>query len=217
MNETQYAEEFYFDPFIRGNDARVEELVRQDIREGMSAAEVVSRRLIATMEIVGRKFQNAEIFVPEMMIAARSMSTVLAKLKDQISEKSSEGQGLVCIGTVKGDLHDIGKNLVITMLEGHGFRVIDLGVSASADKFVKAVQDENPDIVAMSALLTTTMSEMTVVLNALGKEGLRDRVKVIIGGAPVTQAYAAQIGADGYAADAPGAVDLCKTIMTPAL
>lgn len=216
MAEIKYITEFYVPPFISGNDGRVAELVQQDILSGMTASEVVNKHLIATMEVIGEQFQRAEIFVPEMMIAARSMSVILAKLKDQVVVKSGDCKGLVCIGTVRGDLHDIGKNLVITMLEGNGFRVIDLGVSVHADKFIQAVKDENPDILAMSALLTTTMSEMKGVLNTLQKEGLRDRVKVIIGGAPVTQAYADQIGADGFAADAPGAVGLCKDVLTAA-
>lgn len=216
MTERTCIEESYVPAFISGSDRRVEELVRQEMDSGMSAAEVVNSRLIAAMEVVGEKFQNAEIFVPEMMIAARSMSVILATLKEHLVVKSGESKGAVCIGTVRGDLHDIGKNLVITMLEGHGFQVTDLGVSVSADKFVKAVTDRNPDIVAMSALLTTTMGEMKGVLNLLRDGGLRERVKVIVGGAPVTQAYADQIGADGYAADAPGAVALCKEILKKA-
>jgi 5-methyltetrahydrofolate--homocysteine methyltransferase len=191
----------------------VEELVQQDIRSGMTASEVLNKRLIATMEVVGKQFQNGQIFVPEMMIAARVMSIVLAKLKDRLVEKSGDRKGTVCIGTVRGDLHDIGKNLVITMLEGHGFEVTDLGVSVSPEKFIAAVADRKPDVLAMSALLTTTMVEMQHVLRELSEAGLRDRVKVIVGGAPVTRAHADRIGADGYAADAPGAVVLCKEIL----
>jgi 5-methyltetrahydrofolate--homocysteine methyltransferase len=191
----------------------VEELVQQDIRSGMTASEVLNKRLIATMEVVGKQFQNGQIFVPEMMIAARVMSLVLAKLKDRLVEKSGDRKGTVCIGTVRGDLHDIGKNLVITMLEGHGFEVTDLGVSVSPEKFIAAVADRKPDVLAMSALLTTTMVEMQHVLRELSEAGLRDRVKVIVGGAPVTRAHADRIGADGYAADAPGAVVLCKEIL----
>ena len=152
MTESQYIEESYVPAFISGNDQRVEELVQQDIRAGMTASEVLSGRLIATMEVVGQQFQNAQIFVPEMMVAARTMSVILAKLKDQLVVPSGESKGIVCIGTVRGDLHDIGKNLVITMLEGHGFQVTDLGVSVSQEKFVQAVKDQKPDIVAMSAL-----------------------------------------------------------------
>ena len=213
MTEIQFIEKCYLPPFISGKDQRVEELVQQDIRSGMTASEVVNRRLIATMEVIGQQFQNGQIFVPEMMIAARVMSIVLAKLKDQLVVKSGDRKGTVCIGTVRGDLHDIGKNLVITLLEGHGFEVTDLGVSVSQEKFIATVADRKPDILAMSALLTTTMVEMRHVLRALGEAGLRDRVKVIVGGAPVTRAHADQIGADGYAADAPGAVVLCKEIL----
>ncbi len=213
MTETEFIEERYLPPFISGNDQRVEELVQQDIRSGMTASEVLNKRLIATMEVVGKQFQNGQIFVPEMMIAARVMSIVLAKLKDRLVVKSGDRKGTVCIGTVRGDLHDIGKNLVITMLEGHGFEVTDLGVSVSPEKFIAAVVDRKPDVLAMSALLTTTMVEMRHVLRALEEAGLRDRVKVIIGGAPVTRNHADRIGADGYAADAPGAVVLCKEIL----
>jgi len=213
MTETEFIEERYLPPFISGNDQRVEELVQQDIRSGMTASEVLNKRLIATMEVVGKQFQNGQIFVPEMMIAARVMSIVLAKLKDRLVEKSGDRKGTVCIGTVRGDLHDIGKNLVITMLEGHGFEVTDLGVSVSPEKFIAAVADRKPDVLAMSALLTTTMVEMQHVLRELSEAGLRDRVKVIVGGAPVTRAHADRIGADGYAADAPGAVVLCKEIL----
>jgi 5-methyltetrahydrofolate--homocysteine methyltransferase len=213
MTETGFIEERYLPPFISGNDQRVEELVQQDIRSGMTASEVLDKRLIATMEVVGKQFQNGQIFVPEMMIAARVMSIVLAKLKDRLVVKSGDRKGTVCIGTVRGDLHDIGKNLVITMLEGHGFEVTDLGVSVSPEKFIAAVADRKPDVLAMSALLTTTMVEMQHVLRELSEAGLRDRVKVIVGGAPVTRAHADRIGADGYAADAPGAVVLCKEIL----
>ena len=213
MTETEFIEERYLPPFISGNDQRVEELVQQDIRSGMTASEVLNKRLIATMEVVGKQFQNGQIFVPEMMIAARVMSIVLARLKDRLVEKSGDRKGTVCIGTVRGDLHDIGKNLVITMLEGHGFEVTDLGVSVSPEKFIAAVADRKPDVLAMSALLTTTMVEMQHVLRELSEAGLRDRVKVIVGGAPVTRAHADRIGADGYAADAPGAVVLCKEIL----
>ena len=213
MAEIQFIEECYLPPFIGGNDQRVEELVQQDIRSGMTAPEVVNKRLIPTMEVIGQQFQNGRIFVPEMMIAARVMSIILAKLKDQIVAKSGDRKGTVCIGTVRGDLHDIGKNLIITMLEGHGFEVTDLGVSVSQEKFIAAVADRKPDVLAMSALLTTTMVEMQHVVRALGEAGQRDRVKVIVGGAPVTRAYADQIRADGYAADAPDAVVLCKEIL----
>jgi 5-methyltetrahydrofolate--homocysteine methyltransferase len=214
MTENQYIEESYVPPFIGGDDKRVEELVRQDMLSGMTASEVVDKRLIATMEAVGQKFQAAQIFVPEMMIAARSMSVILGKLKDQLVAKGTDSKGSVCIGTVRGDLHDIGKNLVITMLEGHGFEVTDLGVSVASEKFLAAVKERKPDVLAMSALLTTTMVEMQIVLKALEDMGLRNQTKVIVGGAPVTQVYADKIGADGYAMDAPGAVMLCKKILS---
>ena len=216
MPEMKRIEECYVPSFVSGNDGRVEELVQEDLRAGMIASEVVSECLIPAMEVIGGQFQRAEIFVPEMMIAARSMSVILGKLKDRLVVKGGDSKGSICIGTVRGDLHDIGKNLVITMLEGHGFQVTDLGVSVSAEKFMDAAKNQKPVILAMSALLTTTMGEMGKVVQALKDEGMNNHMKVIVGGAPVTQAYADQIGADGYAADAPGAVALCKEILKAA-
>jgi 5-methyltetrahydrofolate--homocysteine methyltransferase len=213
MTEIQYIEESYVPLFISGNDGQVEVLVQQDILSGMTASEVVNSRLLPTMDVIGQKYQLAQIFVPEMMIAARTMSVILGKLKDQLVVKSHDSKGSVCIGTVRGDLHDIGKNLVVIMLEGHGFQVVDLGVSVSPEKFLDAVKNQKPDVLAMSALLTTTMVEMKNVVKSLEDAGLRNQLKVIVGGAPVTQAYADQIRADGYAADAPGAVVLCKEIL----
>jgi 5-methyltetrahydrofolate--homocysteine methyltransferase len=216
MTELRYIEETYVPLFISANDGQVEALVQRDMLSGMTASEVVNNRLIPTMDIIGQKFQLAQIFIPEMMIAARTMSVILGKLKGQLVVKSGDSKGSVCIGTVRGDLHDIGKNLVVTMLEGHGFQVVDLGVSVSPEKFLDAAKNRKPDVLAMSALLTTTMVEMKNVLKALQDAGLRNQMKVIVGGAPVTQAYADQIGADGYAADAPGAVVLCKEILSAA-
>ena len=169
--------------------------------------------MIAAMKEVGRLFEEGDYFVPEMLIAARAMQAGMALLKPHLLSSEVKSAGRVAIGTVKGDLHDIGKNLVALMLEGAGFEVIDLGVDVPPEKFVDAITNSGADIVAFSALLTTTMPNMKVTIDAIQAAGLRDKVKVIIGGAPVTQAYADQIGADGYSADASRAVSLAKSLM----
>jgi 5-methyltetrahydrofolate--homocysteine methyltransferase len=161
----------------------------------------------------GKLFEEGEYFIPEMLIAARAMQTGLALLKPQLILADVKAVGRVVVGTVKGDLHDIGKNLVCMMLEGAGFEIIDLGADVAPEKFVEVVKDGKADIVALSALLTTTMPNMKVTIEALNSAGLREKVKVIIGGAPVTQAYADQIGADGYAPDASRAVTLARSLV----
>jgi 5-methyltetrahydrofolate--homocysteine methyltransferase len=166
------------------------------------------------MKEVGQKFQSGEIYIPEMIIAARTMSGSIDKLRAQFADKSEETLGTVVIGTVKGDLHDIGKSLVIMMLEGQGFRVQDMGVSVSPEKFVQSVKEEKPDILALSALLTTTMIEMRNTIDILRSEELRDSVHVIVGGAPVTRKFSEDIGADGYAYDGPAAAQLCKKLLS---
>ena len=188
--------------------------VQLDIADGMAASDVVSNGLIPAMTKIGEKFQNGDIYIPEMIISANTMSRVLDHFKHQLSGREERNLGTVVIGTVKGDLHDIGKNLVAMMLEGQGFSVIDLGVSVGVDKFVAAVTEKKPDIIAMSALLTTTMVEMKYTIAAIEEAGLRSPVKIIVGGAPVTQAFADQIGADGYAYDSPGAAQICKTLVS---
>jgi methanogenic corrinoid protein MtbC1 len=188
--------------------------VKTDMAAGLAAAEVVSNGMVPAMTVIGEKFQSGEIYIPEMMIAANTMAKVLERFKDQLTGGEKKQLGTVVIGTVKGDLHDIGKNLVTMMLEGQGFAVVDLGVSVSAEKFVAAAAEKKPDIIALSALLTTTMVEMKHTLAALREAGLRDSVKIIVGGAPVTQSFADQIGADGYAYDSPGAAQLCKKLVS---
>jgi 5-methyltetrahydrofolate--homocysteine methyltransferase len=170
------------------------------------------------MAAVGTKFQNGEIYIPEMMIAARTMTATIAGMKDKLVGKTEKTLGNVVMGTVKGDLHDIGKNLVVMMLEGQGFKVKDLGVSVSPQKFVEAAKaaGDGKIVLAMSALLTTTMIEMKATIAAVKAAGLRDRVKIIVGGAPVTQKFADQIGADGYAYDAPGAAEKCRELFSMA-
>jgi len=198
-----------------GNDvARLIQLTEKDIDTGRSAADVVDKGMIPAMTVIGEKFQNGEIYIPEMMIAAKAMSEALSHFKDRIADAGAEDRGKIIIGTVKGDLHDIGKNLVLMMLEGQGYSVVDLGVSVSPDQFVDAVKKHKPDILAMSALLTTTMIEMKNTINSLRDAGVRDSVRIVIGGAPLTQAFADQIGADGYAYDAPGAAQMCNNLLT---
>ncbi len=194
----------------RGDAGKVEELIRLALEEELSPKEILENGLIKGMNVIGIKFKNNEIYVPEVLIAARAMHAGMNILRPKLVETGVKNIGKVAIGTVRGDLHDIGKNLVKMMLEGAGFEVVDLGVDVSADKFVSAVKELQPDIVGMSALLTTTMVNMVEVINAFKSAGLRDKVKVMIGGAPVTQNYAKQIGADGYSPDAASAAEDAK-------
>lgn len=179
--------------------------VQEALDQGMSPDTILSDGLISAMREVGRLFEEGEYFVPEMLVAARAMNAALDILKPLLVETGVEPVGKVAIGTVKGDLHDIGKNLVAMMLEGSGFEIVDLGVDVAPEKFVEAVQN-GAQIVAMSALLTTTMPNMKAIIEAIQGAGLRDKVHVMIGGAPITQTYANEIGADGYAPDASSAV-----------
>ena len=203
----------YTQALLSGKAAAAVESAQKDIEKGAAAADVVGKGMIPAMAEVGRKFQNGEIYIPEMMIAAKTMSEAIGHFKKELSGSGAQKMGKIVIGTVKGDLHDIGKNLVSMMLEGQGFSVEDLGVSVSSEKFVAAVKEKKPDILALSALLTTTMIEMKNTIAALEKAGLRDVVKIIVGGAPVTQDFANQIGADGYSYDSPGAAQLCKELL----
>lgn len=189
-------------------------LFQQDLDKSTPAQDIINKGLIPAMTTVGDKFQSGEIYIPEMMLGARTMAAVIETFKDHLIGSSTEKRGTVIIGTVKGDLHDIGKNLVKMMLEGQGFEVEDLGISVDPAKFVAAVKAKRPQILALSALLTTTMIEMRNTIEALKQAGLRDKVKVIIGGAPVTQEFADKIGADGYSYDSPGAAKLCKRLVT---
>jgi len=190
---------------IDGNAPQTRTLVHQALEQGVSPAKILHEALIPAMSEVGVRFERQEFYVPEMLIAARAMKEGLAILKPKLLEAKIEPVGKVVIGTVKGDLHDIGKNLVAMMLEGAGFEVIDLGTDVAPEKFVQAVQEQRPQLVGLSALLTTTMPQMKTIIEALQSAGLRNQVKVLIGGAPVTQKYADDIGADGYAPDASSA------------
>ena len=188
-------------------------LTQEALDEGFSAAEILNTGMIGAMAVVGEKFKNNEIFVPEMLIAARAMKKGVEVLTPLLKAAGTESKGKLILGTVAGDLHDIGKNLVGMMIEGAGFEVLDLGVDVPAEKFIEAMK-ENPDckIVALSALLTTTMPAIKSTIDAIVASGLRDTVKIMIGGAPVTQAFADEVGADGYSEDAASAAELAKKL-----
>jgi len=197
---------------IKGNAPKVKELTKEAIDGGQDVREVLKEGLIAGMNVVGKKFKNNEFYVPEVLIAARAMKSGMEIVKPILAEKNIKGLGTVILGTVRGDLHDIGKNLVGMMLEGGGFEVVDLGVDVSPEKFVEATKEKEAEIIALSALLTTTMVAMKEVIEAVRKSEVND-AKIMIGGAPVTQSYADEIGADGYAPDAASAVDKAKELM----
>ena len=199
---------------IDGDMNSTQELVKKALVEKMPPEQILKEGLISAMEEVGRRFECGEFYVPEMLISARAMKSGLALLRPHLIAANVEAVGKVVIGTVQGDLHDIGKNLVGMMLEGAGFEVVDLGADVSPEKYVAAVKEHRPDIIACSALLTTTMPRMENVIHSLKQAGLRDRVKVMIGGAPVTDKYAADIGADGYAQDAASAATRAKALLT---
>ena len=195
----------------RGKAKDLAALVTEELAAGVAPKDILTEGLIAGMGIVGTKFKNNEIFVPEVLIAARAMNAALAVLKPALADSGVEPVGTAVICTVKGDLHDIGKNLVKMMIEGTGIRVIDLGVDCSAEKIVEAVKENNADIVCLSALLTTTMMYQKDIIDALKAAGLRDKVKVMVGGAPVTQAFADEIGADAYTPDAASAAEKARS------
>lgn len=197
----------------RGDAEKVKELVMQALEEKVIPKDILENGLIQGMNIIGVKFKNNEVYVPEVLIAARAMHAGMDVLRPKLVETGVKNIGTIVIGTVKGDLHDIGKNLVKMMLEGAGFEVIDLGVDIPADRFVEAIKEHQPNILGMSALLTTTMVNMAEVIKAIEGAGLRDKVKIMIGGAPITQNYAEQIGADGYSPDAASAVEDAKTFI----
>ncbi len=202
-----------YDEVINGNRAGVEAGVRKAMEAKLPAATILNQGLIAAMTEVGARFERQEFYVPEMLVAARAMQTGLAILKPQLVEGGIKAVGKVVLGTVKGDLHDIGKTLVGMMLEGAGFEIVDLGTDVPPAKFAEVARSSGANIVGMSALLTTTMQNMRATVEALEDMGIRQQVKVMIGGAPVTDAYAKEIGADGYAPDASRAVALAKQLM----
>ncbi len=200
------------DALIAGQAPKVKELVQQAVNEGTDPAEILSRGLIAGMAVIGERFKRNEVYVPEVLIAARAMHAGMGVIKPLLVETGAESKGVVAVGTVKGDLHDIGKNLVLMMLEGAGYEVRDLGVDVSAEKFVDAVRN-GAQIIGMSALLTTTMTGMKTTIDAVTAAGVRDSVKIMVGGAPLTQSFADKIGADGYAPDAASAVDTANALI----
>jgi 5-methyltetrahydrofolate--homocysteine methyltransferase len=199
-----------FKAVLAYDEAQAKSLTQAELDAGTDIETILNEGLISAMDEVGKKFSEGDLFVPEMLMAAQAMKAGLGILKPHLASDSAANKGTVVIGTVKGDLHDIGKNLVAMMMEGAGFNVVDLGVDVDADKFVAAAKEHGANIVALSALLTTTMPAMEATVNAVKEAGLA--AKTIIGGAPVTKAYADQIGADGYSDDAPGAVELARSL-----
>ncbi|MGO9553686.1 MAG: corrinoid protein [Syntrophobacteraceae bacterium] len=198
---------------VDGKHAEIETMVQEAIDDKTDLDALINEALIGAMDIVGKKFAANEIFVPEMIASAATMKKGLALIKPLLTGKGPQSKGVILIGTVKGDIHDIGKNLVTMMLEGAGFSVHDLGVDLSVEKLISKVEKIKPDILALSALLSTTMSEMGKVIKALENRGLRDSVKIMVGGAPVDSEFADKIGADGYAKDAGEAVQLAKKFL----
>ena len=196
-----------------GNAKAVAELTQKALSEGFSPQEILNEGMIKGMNEVGVKFKANEIYVPEVLIAARAMKAGMEILKPKLAETGVEPVGKMIIGTVKGDIHDIGKNLVAMMMEGAGFEVIDLGIDVPAEKFIQAIEEYQPQLVGMSALLTTTMIQIRENIKAFQEASIRDQVKVMIGGAPVTQKFADEVGADGYAPDAASAVDKAKELL----
>ena len=195
-----------------GQDKEVARLIQESLDKGITPEEILSGGLIAGMDEVGRDFKAGDLFVPEVLVAARAMHAGMDVLRPLLAESGVPSAGKYVIGTVQGDLHDIGKNLVKMMLEGAGFETIDLGIDVRLDAFVDAVREHQPNLLGMSALLTTTMVQMKTIIEALEEAGLRDSVKVMVGGAPVTAAFAEQIGADAYAPDAASAVDIARSL-----
>jgi len=208
---SDYAE--LFDAVLTGNAKKAEELTKAALAAKANPIDLVQKGLIPAMDEVGKRFECNEYFVPELLIAARAMKTAMELIAPHLAAAGAEPAGRVVIGTVQGDLHDIGKNLVASMLEGGGFQVIDLGVDVPAERFVQAAKEKDGTIIALSALLTTTMSMMKTVIEALEKAGVRGQTKVMIGGAPITQQFAEEIGADGYSENASTAVAMARKLV----
>jgi 5-methyltetrahydrofolate--homocysteine methyltransferase len=202
-----------YDAILTGNFKAAREITQQALAAGVDPQALVQQQMIPAMDEVGRRYEANEYFVPELLISARAMKASLELIRPLLTASGAEPAGRVVIGTVKGDLHDIGKNLVAAMLEGAGFEVIDLGVDVSPEKFITALNERHAGLVAMSALLTTTMNSMKTTVEALKAAGVRNKVKIMIGGAPVTQKYADEIGADGYSSNANAAVALARKLV----
>ncbi|MEK7706385.1 MAG: corrinoid protein [Verrucomicrobiota bacterium] len=201
------------DAILTGDAKTAKSVTEQALADGVDPLKLVQEYMVPAMAEVGRRFECNEYFVPELLLSARAMKGALELIKPLLAASGTQPVGRVAIGTVKGDLHDIGKNLVAAMLEGGGYEIIDLGVNVTPEQFVAAVKEKNANIVAMSALLTTTMPSMRTTVAALKSAGVRDKVKILIGGAPITQRYAEEIGADGYTESAAGAVGLAKKVV----
>jgi len=201
------------DDLYDGLEEEVVAAVNEALSRGRDAYEVLTEGLVAGMDIVGNDFRDGILFVPEVLMAAKAMKGGMAILRPLLAESDAPQQGTLVIGTVKGDIHDIGQNLVAMMMEGAGFEVHNLGINVNADKYMAAIREHNPDILGMSALLTTTMPYMKVVVDRLKEEGIRDDIIVMVGGAPVTQDFADHVGADGYGEDAAQAVEVARRLM----
>ncbi len=205
-----------YEAIVKGDAKTAHDVTRQALDDGTDPLALVNEHMVPAMDEVGRRFECSEYFVPELLISARAMKAALELIRPLLTARGDKPLARIAIGTVKGDLHDIGKNLVASLLEGGGFEVIDLGVNVTPEKFLATVKEKNANIIAMSALLTTTMPAMKSTIEALKQAGVRDQVKVLIGGAPITQKYAEEIGADGYSENAVGAVALAKKAVAAA-
>ena len=203
-----------FDSIVKGNRIATLDAIQAALDAGAPVNQIINEGMIAAMGEVGQRFEAGQFYIPEMLVAARAMQAGMNAVKPYLTEDEVQVAGKVVLGTVSGDLHDIGKNLVSVMLEGAGFQIVDLGTDVPAARFVEAVREHQPDILAMSALLTTTMTNLKTVIDALQAAGVREGVKVLVGGAPITEAYAQQVGADGYAPDASRAVGVAKELVT---
>jgi 5-methyltetrahydrofolate--homocysteine methyltransferase len=202
------------DAILNGDAKGSVAIVKEALDEKVDPQELVTRYMIPAMDEMGRRFETGDCFVPELLISARAMKSALALIRPLLAARGAEPLGRVAIGTVKGDLHDIGKNLVASLLEGAGFAVADLGVDVPPEKFIAEIREKKAQLVALSALLTTTMPNMKTIIEELSKAGVREQVKVMVGGAPVTQRFADEIGADGYSDNANGAVNLARRLVT---
>ena len=201
-----------YDAILTGNARMARDSTAKALAAGTEPLELIQKAMVPAMDEVGRRFESQEYFVPELMLAGRAMKGALELVRPRLGSGGVSGAGTIVVGTVQGDLHDIGKNLVISMLEGAGFEVIDLGVNVSPQAFIAAINEKNAKIVALSALLTTTMPAMKATIEALKGAAIRDKVKVLVGGAPISQRFADEIGADGYSESAVGAVNLARKL-----
>lgn len=211
--DAQVALDDVYEAVLDGDQQAALVAVEASLTAGVPAGEILQDGMIAAMEEVGRLFEEGDYFVPEMLVAARAMKSGLTILEPHMTDDAVESKGKVILGTVEGDLHDIGKNLVAMMLQGAGFEIVDVGTDVSPEEFVEVVKVEQADLLGLSALLTTTLPSMEATLQAIADAGLRSQIKVLVGGAPVTADYATRIGADGYAADASQAVTMAKQLV----